>query len=628
MPSASMSGVRHKAKPRTVNSEVNFMSAKKNRLDQLKVVTPCSSSWELMSGNNQKRFCADCNKSVFDFSQMTRRQVEAVVAAHQGKLCGRITRRPDGSLLTLETPPPIQISTRRASPFLTATVAALLGISVPAAAQNAILASANVTANGEKEAGKKKRPKPLGKGDASFGGTALDSKGTAIADATVKLISIAGGEERSLKTSAEGEFLFPQIPAGAYLLLIEAGGFITHLNNNLTIDAASEQRLDVTLQPNERVMVAGGIGAPRPQTLLDLYRSSDAIVVADVGPSAIAEINNESKLLKTVMRISTPVKGKFAAQTIAVYHWTYSDNPPQFKKGERQLLFLSHRESEDGKPLPGFELTGWDNAAKQLDDATMNLYVRRMMELSAILQKPDPATAEITEWLVQLAEDSKTRWEGVHQLFESSWRSTLLADNQKNKEEEKSEITKETDTETETEAEAEGAEEDPPTEPQTPEDAAREAKEAAEYEAREKAAAKLFEVLTSDQKTRLTNLLFSIPKITESDLELVELVQRLEDERLVPYLVTQLQQVANDAPALAESLMLTLAETIADDDLKGFANDYSAAAKYAESELNDDEPFVYRPFRFRRIGNDVMAATKRSMELKKFLTLVEVKLKP
>src|SRR5512145_1650620 len=112
------------------------MSAKKRRLYQLKVVSPCSTDWDRMSGDEKKRFCTECDKFVYDFSQMTRRQVEAIVSIYQGRMCARITRLPDGSLLTLETPQAHPMVARRASPVVNATLAAILGLSVPANALN------------------------------------------------------------------------------------------------------------------------------------------------------------------------------------------------------------------------------------------------------------------------------------------------------------------------------------------------------------------------------------------------------------------------------------------------------------------------------------------------------------
>ena len=120
------------------------MSAKKRKLDRLQVVSPCSTDWDRMPGDEKKRFCSECDIFVYDFSQMTRRQVEAIVSIHRGRVCARITRRPDGSLLTLETPRAHPVVARRASPVVNATLAAILGLSVPANALNVNASAAQI----------------------------------------------------------------------------------------------------------------------------------------------------------------------------------------------------------------------------------------------------------------------------------------------------------------------------------------------------------------------------------------------------------------------------------------------------------------------------------------------------
>jgi hypothetical protein len=122
------------------------MSAKKRGIDQLLVISPCSAGWDRMSGDDKKRFCAECDKFVYDFSQMTRRQVEAIVSIHRGRMCARITRRPDGSLLTLETPQVHPAVARRASPVVNAPLAAILSLSVPAAAPNVDASASHLVA--------------------------------------------------------------------------------------------------------------------------------------------------------------------------------------------------------------------------------------------------------------------------------------------------------------------------------------------------------------------------------------------------------------------------------------------------------------------------------------------------
>jgi len=597
--------------------------ARKDKFAQLQVVTPCSSSWEQMSGstqNGRKRFCADCDKHVFDFAQMTARQVEAVVEAHQGNLCARLTRLPDGSLLTLEMPP-VQISNRRTSPILNATVAAFLGISVPATALpatplNAIIASTSSAMTSDREAGKRKQPKPVGNGDASLGGSAHDPQGNALPNIAVKLVSSLG-EERETETSAEGEFLFARIPAGSYLLILQAQGFTTHLSNNITVEAATKQRIDVPMQLDQRMMVAGGIGAGPPQTLLDLYRNSDLIAVAEAGPSQPVEQDGESRLLKTTLRIASVLKGNQGTNSVSLYHWTYDDIGVQFKPGERRLVFLSRRESDDGKPLPGFELSDWGRSIRQMDQAGQEIYQQRLQELARMLERPDSSPVELADWLVRLAEHPLTRWDGVFHLLESSWTA------ERNKE------AGESSTKVATEAEAANEQEQVEEETVSAEEQAEAQASEDEYEKlraqREQEAVKLIKALTPEHKNRLVALLLNIQTIEEADLDLARLVFLLGDERLTPYLVAQLQKISNEAPGVAESLTALLAESIRDEDLAQVASEYSHSAQYGDG--NDEE----RPISRRRLNREpppspALATIRRSLQLKKFLTLVEYKL--
>ena len=73
-------------------------------LDQITIASPCSAPWEKMQGNDQVRFCKQCEKHVYNFSEMTRADAKALIIAKEGKLCGRYFRRKDGTTLTRDCP--------------------------------------------------------------------------------------------------------------------------------------------------------------------------------------------------------------------------------------------------------------------------------------------------------------------------------------------------------------------------------------------------------------------------------------------------------------------------------------------------------------------------------------------
>jgi hypothetical protein len=77
-------------------------------VDKVRIASPCHARWEDMVGNDRARFCGQCRKNVYNFSAMTRAEVESLVRDKEGQLCGRFYRRPDGRMLTTDCPAGVQ----------------------------------------------------------------------------------------------------------------------------------------------------------------------------------------------------------------------------------------------------------------------------------------------------------------------------------------------------------------------------------------------------------------------------------------------------------------------------------------------------------------------------------------
>ncbi len=70
-------------------------------LNQISIPGPCRASWETMSGDEQRRHCSQCEKSVFHLSEMTRDEAERTVRENEGNLCVRmLVSKSDGHVLT------------------------------------------------------------------------------------------------------------------------------------------------------------------------------------------------------------------------------------------------------------------------------------------------------------------------------------------------------------------------------------------------------------------------------------------------------------------------------------------------------------------------------------------------
>ncbi|HVF27066.1 MAG TPA: hypothetical protein VM943_02420 [Pyrinomonadaceae bacterium] len=103
------------------------MNAYDNPLDNVKVAAPCPANWDNMCGNEQVRFCGQCNLNVYNLSGMTRHEAEAFVARAEGRVCVRFFRRVDGTVLTENCPVGLRALKKRMSGVAKAAVSTVMG---------------------------------------------------------------------------------------------------------------------------------------------------------------------------------------------------------------------------------------------------------------------------------------------------------------------------------------------------------------------------------------------------------------------------------------------------------------------------------------------------------------------
>jgi hypothetical protein len=103
-------------------------------LANVRIASPCSARWEDMTGDERSRFCAQCQKHVYDLSAMTADEAAALIREKEGKLCVQFFRRRDGSILTADCPIPAMQFVRRLRRLAAACVALLFAYFVALAA--------------------------------------------------------------------------------------------------------------------------------------------------------------------------------------------------------------------------------------------------------------------------------------------------------------------------------------------------------------------------------------------------------------------------------------------------------------------------------------------------------------
>ncbi|MFT3743175.1 MAG: hypothetical protein QM785_02670 [Pyrinomonadaceae bacterium] len=99
-----------------------------NPLDEIRIASPCSSNWNDMYGNQRKRFCSECKLNVYNLSDMTRSDAESFLLRAEGRVCLRVYRRSDGSVITNDCPIRIQKIRKNALRIATAILALIAGL--------------------------------------------------------------------------------------------------------------------------------------------------------------------------------------------------------------------------------------------------------------------------------------------------------------------------------------------------------------------------------------------------------------------------------------------------------------------------------------------------------------------
>lgn len=71
---------------------------------QIRVASPCSEKWELMRGDERRRFCEKCQLHVHDLRSLTEAEATELLRGASGRVCGRVFQRADGTVLTRDCP--------------------------------------------------------------------------------------------------------------------------------------------------------------------------------------------------------------------------------------------------------------------------------------------------------------------------------------------------------------------------------------------------------------------------------------------------------------------------------------------------------------------------------------------
>src|SRR6202789_2854418 len=80
-------------------------------------------------------------------------------------------------------------------------------------------------------------------------GTVTQWSGAAVSNATVTIHNVATAIDRITQTNVDGSYLVPELQIGTYTVTVELNGFQKSVTTGVTVDVASEKRIDAVLKP-------------------------------------------------------------------------------------------------------------------------------------------------------------------------------------------------------------------------------------------------------------------------------------------------------------------------------------------------------------------------------------------
>jgi hypothetical protein len=95
-------------------------------IDHLTIATPCDVPWASLVGDDRVRYCGRCSQSVYNIAAMDRREARRLLESRTGRLCLRLYRRVDGTIVTADCWSRLRAARRRGRLALGAALVAVV----------------------------------------------------------------------------------------------------------------------------------------------------------------------------------------------------------------------------------------------------------------------------------------------------------------------------------------------------------------------------------------------------------------------------------------------------------------------------------------------------------------------
>ncbi len=232
-----------------------------DQIANLQVAAPCHVSWDGMAGDERVRHCTLCSLNVYNFAEMTGDEVRELLERTEGRVCGRLYRRADGTVLTRDCPTGLRALRRRASRVAAAWITALL--SLPSLAfGGTVCKKPRLEIHGSRVKIKIERaatPQP-----AVFKGVVRDVDGYPIPGVGIAVRDEASKSEITAITDENGAFTIASLNQGIYSVDMTLSGFEPVKIEHLQLEPSRVAQANVALRLASGFVIMGVITVSEP----------------------------------------------------------------------------------------------------------------------------------------------------------------------------------------------------------------------------------------------------------------------------------------------------------------------------------------------------------------------------
>ncbi len=141
-------------------------------------------------------------------------------------------------------------------------------------------------------------------------GTVMDSSGSAVAGAKVRLTNEANGAEREANTGATGEYIFLEVPVGSYQIQVDQAGFKKYSRKGVALNLNEVIGLDISLVVGGSTETVEVTGAP------PLVDTSSTQLGAVVGERAVSELPLAQRDTYQLLELQPGVQGQLGVDNV------------------------------------------------------------------------------------------------------------------------------------------------------------------------------------------------------------------------------------------------------------------------------------------------------------------------